>query len=188
MRHKLIYISCLVLLLAACSLTTEDAATPTPAPTQTPFVITATPEPNTPTPTATQEPAPTAQPARNATRVPTLVNCTPRADWVAYTIQAGDTLGSIAQANSTTVAALTQANCLADANFIYVGQPLRVPPSAATAQPTPEATEEPVTEPTEAATEAPATEEPISEPTEEPSPDTTQAPLPEATAETLGEE
>jgi LysM repeat protein len=53
-----------------------------------------------------------------------------------YTVQAGDTLGSIAAANGTTVAALEAANSLADPNMIMVGQVLALSgtaPSASTA-------------------------------------------------------
>jgi LysM repeat protein len=44
-----------------------------------------------------------------------------------YTVVRGDTLGTIAQRSGTTVAVLTQANCLANPNTISVGQRIRVP-------------------------------------------------------------
>lgn len=44
-----------------------------------------------------------------------------------YRVQRGDTLGAIAAGNGTTVAALMQLNNLADPNFIYVGQRIRLP-------------------------------------------------------------
>lgn len=48
-----------------------------------------------------------------------------------YTVAAGDTLGSIAAAHGTTVAALAAANHLADPNLIYVGQQLVLPAGTA---------------------------------------------------------
>jgi cell wall-associated NlpC family hydrolase len=63
-----------------------------------------------------------------------------------YTVQAGDTLSSIAEANGTTVAALVSANELADPNLILVGQVLSLgtatasAPTAATAATVPAAT------------------------------------------------
>ena len=53
--------------------------------------------------------------------------CRPRNDWAAYVVVRGDTLSRIARRFGTTVAALTSGNCLTNANFIYVGQRLRVP-------------------------------------------------------------
>jgi LysM repeat protein len=65
--------------------------------------------------------------------IPAQAQCTPRADWAAYTVQRGDTLSRIARASGTTVAALVQGNCLTTTR-ILVGQALRVP---GTATPTP---------------------------------------------------
>lgn len=54
--------------------------------------------------------------------------CVPRADWVyTYTVQAGDTLFSIAQRFGLTLAQLQTGNCIVNANLIAVGQVLRVP-------------------------------------------------------------
>lgn len=53
--------------------------------------------------------------------------CVPRTDWFVYTVQSGDTLNRIAARTNTTALQLAYANCLADANIIYVGQQLRVP-------------------------------------------------------------
>jgi LysM repeat protein len=50
-----------------------------------------------------------------------------------YTVQAGDTLGSIASSYGTTVAALAAANALANPNLIYPGQVLSLGAVAATA-------------------------------------------------------
>jgi LysM repeat protein len=46
---------------------------------------------------------------------------------VTYTVVAGDTLGAIAAAHGTTVAAIVAANNIADANAIDVGQVLVIP-------------------------------------------------------------
>lgn len=54
--------------------------------------------------------------------------CIPRSDWVyTYVVQAGDTLFSIAQRFGLTLAQLQSANCITNANQIFVGQILRVP-------------------------------------------------------------
>jgi LysM repeat protein len=44
-----------------------------------------------------------------------------------YTVQSGDTLGSIASKNGTTVDALAKANGIADVNALQVGQELQLP-------------------------------------------------------------
>ena len=54
-----------------------------------------------------------------------------------YTVQAGDTLSSIALRFGTTVKALTQANSIADSSSIFVGQILKIPLPNLTATPTP---------------------------------------------------
>lgn len=92
---------------------------------------------------ATPEPPPSATPG--PTRVPVTIDardnptdsdddgddttaaCTPRTDWLTYTVAAGDTLGSIAERTNSTIAALTQGNCLADPDQLTAGQTLRVP-------------------------------------------------------------
>ena len=117
----------------------------TPTPERIPTVITVerpTPGASTPTvptivPLSTQGPQPTS-PAPS---------CTPRNDWPVYTVEAGDTLYSIADRSDTTVDTLQAANCLADPNTIGVGQSLRVPkqpePREPAATPEPAATQQP---------------------------------------------
>lgn len=117
-------------LLPGCSLTLNlDPLFSTPRPGVTP-TTTARP---TATATVTVTPVrPT--PVANAA---TPVGCQIRTDWQTYTVVRGDTLGQIARRANTTVALLTQANCLANANTIFVGQQLRVPgPVATVAAPT----------------------------------------------------
>ncbi len=53
-----------------------------------------------------------------------------------YTVQPGDTLSKIAQRFDTTVAAIAQANGLANINLIYVGQQLIVPNGGGSTPPT----------------------------------------------------
>jgi murein DD-endopeptidase MepM/ murein hydrolase activator NlpD len=52
---------------------------------------------------------------------------------VAYTVQRGDTLTSIARAFGTTIAELQAGNCLLNPNSIRAGQQLLVPPGNLTA-------------------------------------------------------
>jgi LysM repeat protein len=138
------YLMVLVILGAsACSLSQTVTPTAEPEAAVVPTIASgeATAEPliiPSDAPEATAEPAvsnpPAAQlPAANNPAVasnakPVLVsNCTPRTDWQLYTVVAGDTLAQIGRRSGATVAALTSANCLADANRISVGQQLRVP-------------------------------------------------------------
>lgn len=56
-------------------------------------------------------------------------NCTPAqpAGWVTYTIQAGDTLSSIAFGSGSSVQDIATANCITNASSIQVGQTIFVP-------------------------------------------------------------
>lgn len=109
-------------LLAGCTLTfsfDEDSVTvsqPTAA-LDRPVIV-----------TATFIAAPTSPPPTTIMVQPTAVpNCTVQADWPVYTVVAGDTVSNLARRTGSTPAALVQANCLADANLIAVGQRLQVP-------------------------------------------------------------
>lgn len=69
--------------------------------------------------------------------------CTKQTTWPSYTVQAGDTLGTIAQRTNSTIAELTRANCLTNPSLIHVGNQLYVPnfpatPIPATAVPPPQ--------------------------------------------------
>ncbi|MFP4323252.1 MAG: LysM peptidoglycan-binding domain-containing protein [Anaerolineales bacterium] len=123
-RHIWLIFGILTILASACSLTAQDEETdnPTEAPTLVPA-----------TAFATQTPFLTATPRATATIAPTAVPpCTPRTDWPGvYTVQAGDTLFSIAQATNTTVNQLAQGNCINNPNDIVVGQTLRLPQAIA---------------------------------------------------------
>lgn len=63
--------------------------------------------------------------------------CRPRNEWATYVVVRGDTLSRIARRFGTTVAALTSGNCLTNANYIYVGQRLRVPKGGGGGDPAP---------------------------------------------------
>ncbi len=127
MKVKFVFVLLTLLASAGCNLSVNIIDNPAPTlptatrsnaiverPTNRPPTLTALPL----TPTVAQ---PTAVPA-----------CTPRTDWLLYTVATGDTLGRIAVRAGTSTATLIQANCLANANLITVGQSLRVP-----RQPTP---------------------------------------------------
>jgi LysM repeat protein len=125
--------------------------------------------PVTPTvsPTATQTGTPQASRTPTATPIP----CGPPAGWIAYIVQSGDTLYSLAQAYGTTVAALQFANCLGSSTAIQSGQTLRVPNVP---------TRTPVVTGTPTATASPTSPaSPTGAPTEPPPPTDTPVPYPE---------
>lgn len=70
---------------------------------------------------------PTAQATVTTLPTPTAAPCTPRTEWPSYTVKAGDTLGTIAQAAGSSIAELTAGNCLENPNLIEVGQTIYVP-------------------------------------------------------------
>lgn len=125
----------LALATLACSLGSgEDNAQPTSIPIiSRTATLSLTPTFGlTPSPTSQLRPTPTTdQLGGNNT---TTSNCVIRSDWPIYTVQAGDTLGIIAERISSTTGELTSGNCLANPDAIFVGQQLRVPrlPAAAT--------------------------------------------------------
>ncbi len=97
---------------------------------------------------AMEMPTPTSTP----TIAPTLTGCTPIEGWVTYVVAPGDTLSGIAARARTTASALVAANCLANADTIFVGQRILVPitigppPSTLRVTPPPEVTSPPVRE------------------------------------------
>ena len=119
----------LVLLIfsMACNLTTSSSGNdPTPISignslsTSTP---TGTPQ-NTATPGPTATATATTRPFATSTQ---FVSCVPNTTWPLYSVQQGDTLGTIAQRTGTTTDVLVSANCLTNPDVISVGQALRVP-------------------------------------------------------------
>ncbi len=135
----------LIISLSGCRLLAEQAQnTPEPIVTENPIASIQPTTAATLAPTATS--TPTAKPTTgtntntgsSAGNSGVVTPCAVRTDWVTYIIVSGDTLGKIAQRAGTTVAELTKANCLNDANLISVGQTLRVPVLLPTIQtPTP---------------------------------------------------
>ncbi len=106
MRYLLSTIA--ILLLAGCNL---SAATPTPR------VLPTVPPTDTP-----QELFPTA------ITTPINSNCpaTPN-NWIPYTVQAGDSLGALAQETSSTTNDLVTANCLSNPDQITEGTTIYLP-------------------------------------------------------------
>lgn len=141
----------LALLLGGC---TRPKPAPTPIPTPRPTLAPLT------TPQQTLAPfeatsTPTLQP--EVTPQPTQPGVTPQAPqptptpqppqgYINYTVKWGDTLESIAYQFGTTVEELVRINNLANPNFIYVGQVLKVP-GTAQAAPTPSAVSEYIVQP-----------------------------------------
>jgi LysM repeat protein len=114
-------------------------ATRTPKPTFTPAGLVVA----TPTPTLGPEPTPTIE----ATAAPvSSPSPPPSPSPITHVVQAGETLSEIARMYDTTLEAIVQANDLADANAISVGQVLLIP-SSAPETPTEEATTEPIPTP-----------------------------------------
>jgi LasA protease len=134
---------CLSCLATAC--VARTASSPSGPPTYDPFVPlqgSAVPSGGTASsvPTRTAGPTPTLAPlsvlvpTRNpgrllATPTPDRIHAlpTPRQKSKQYTVQAGDTLGSIAESFGVSAESLQQANGISDANLLSVGQTLEVP-------------------------------------------------------------
>lgn len=118
-----------------------DTATPTASPT---IAATETPVPDTPTPLPTETPEPDI-----------------------YVVQEGDSLWLIAEEYRISMNAIQLANELIDANAIFVGQELVIPPSSddAEAPPPPTETVEVIAETAESsATHSPSDSEPTTPP------------------------
>lgn len=108
------------LALVACNLSTAPP-TPTVSPaTEIPlFFPSVTPFPNLiggVTPNAPNVPVEGANP-----------NCPLPPGWITYTVESGDSMGLLAQQTDSSIPELTQANCLDNADQIYVGQVLYLP-------------------------------------------------------------
>ena len=89
---------------------------------------------------------PVTEEAATTPRVPAAASPTPPAPLVEYTVQAGDTMGAIAQAYGISIGDLMAANGLTDPNMLHVGQTLVIPvdsPPTPTSGPSAEAVLEP---------------------------------------------
>jgi LysM repeat protein len=140
-----IYSLLIITLLVSCAPSTPSVVYPTYDPflpvaqdTLTPAVtLTSSPVPPTSTrePTPTRAPlsitlpiaAPTDQPFNTPTPDAERVLPTPRQDTDQYTVQAGDSLGYIAERYGISVKTLMEANSITDANLLTVGMVLTVP-------------------------------------------------------------
>ena len=80
------------------------------------------------TPTALP-PSPQQEDSSNQpeTQIETTPECVIRTDWPVYIVQPGDILTLIADATGSTIAELTEANCLTNPDNLDRGQELRVP-------------------------------------------------------------
>ncbi|PJF34868.1 MAG: hypothetical protein CUN49_13470 [Candidatus Thermofonsia Clade 1 bacterium] len=107
------------------SFTLAPSATFTPSPTATPTLFVPTFPPELLTPTLT--PLGIA----SAPETP----CVPRRGWLPHTVQAGETLFSLARRTQISVAELARANCLANPSRLVVGSVIYVPRLPATATP-----------------------------------------------------
>jgi LysM repeat protein len=105
--------------------------------------------------------------------------CVKRSDWVAYRIEQGDTLYSIAVNHGISVAELKQANCLEGDNILE-GAILLVPYVAPTSKPPATSTPKPTAVDTETATPAP-TDTPTPTGSGTPSPTATETATPTPT-------
>ncbi len=121
MRARVLIISVLALVLAACGAQTaqnEGAPTPTMTPRPT-FTATAVP---TATPMPTNTPLPTPTPAVTDTPIPEPTP-TPRI----HVVQSGETLSGIAAAYGVTTQDLIDANDISNPSLVVVGQELKIP-------------------------------------------------------------
>ncbi len=120
--------------------------------------------------TATVIPSATTPPT--STPTPEIV-CVPNPDWIAYTVQPGDNLFTLAQQTGTTTEAAIEANCLEEPVVLSINQKILLPRRVATATPTPTTTLTTVTP-----TATPTQFQPVPAPSE---PTDTPAPQPTAT-------
>ena len=126
--HPVIVLAVLLLAAVACNLGSGGDQNTQPTPTLFPSLTPSLAAAGTPTPTLAPSQTPTGAALPNSGQVPpTQTNCSPQTGWPVYTVVAGDTLGVIAQRTGSTVAQLVTANCLSNAELIYVGQKLYVP-------------------------------------------------------------
>lgn len=137
--------------------TSTPSLTPTPVPSDTPTATLVPPVQTTEIPaTPTDTPIP---PPPTSTDTPTIIvvtatsppevdRCPPPQNWVSYTVQAGDTLNTLAIRTNISIFDLQQANCLAS-SIIQPGQEIHLPfiPPSPTDTVTPTATSPPPSNP-----------------------------------------
>lgn len=118
--RRLLMCALLTVAVVACNLTTAPA-TPTPPrfPTEQPLLIASI----TPLPGAVFTPP---APDGSGIIAPD-PNCPIPVNWVAYTVETGDSMGLLAQQTSSSVQEIANGNCIADPDSLYVGQVLYLP-------------------------------------------------------------
>lgn len=109
----------------ACNLTTTP-----PTPTARPALPTPTNFSAAPTLFASITPLPGLGGGVSPTQPPGSNTCpsTPP-NWIPYTVEAGDSIGALATATSSTIQDLVNANCLTDPDTLFTGQVIYLPRS-----------------------------------------------------------
>lgn len=120
MRKPIISLILLLLPLLACNLT-RTPPTPTAQPTIPPQATSIAP-----TLFASITPLPGGGTVPTQA-VPANSNCIPPTGWIQYTIEAGDSLGALAQDTGTTMQDIITANCLSDPDTLFTGQVIYLP-------------------------------------------------------------
>lgn len=121
MHKTIISLVLLLLPLLACNLS-RTPPTPTAPPATAPQATSIAP-----TLFASITPLPGGGGSIVATTPPSGTTCTPPAGWVPYTIEAGDSLGALAQDTGTTMQDVINANCLSDPDTLFTGQVIYLP-------------------------------------------------------------
>ena len=152
-NNFLFVILIIVVLLISCQKEPQQTATVVAVvPTQTTAVL-AQPNPAVATELAIEALEATTAPTAQPTETPTSQQCVPPEGWVAYTIQPGDTLLSLANATGITIADIKAANCMLQ-DLLVAGEKLYLPflpppppPPPAPVIPAPPVTAEPPASP-----------------------------------------
>lgn len=142
--YTILRFAAFVLLLSSCTTTVPTESYPTydpfapingtsaaPLPMQTGIFVVDTQTPHGPAPTRAPITVNTSSPnAFPGTPTPDAPHAlpSPRQSMDSYTVQAGDTLGSISQSYGISLDSLMTANGLDETTILYVGMPLTIPP------------------------------------------------------------
>jgi LysM repeat protein len=107
----------------ACNLTTTP-----PTPTARPVQPTPTNFSGAPTLFASITPLPGLGGGVSPTQAPSST-CPPPPNWIQYTVEAGDSITALANATSTSIQDIVNANCLSDPDTLFTGQVIYLPRS-----------------------------------------------------------
>jgi hypothetical protein len=99
-----------------------------PTPTQAP-VIPTVPSNNPGSPTLFPSITPLGGVGQPIATQPAGGTCNVPVGWIPYTVEAGDSLGALAEATQSTVQDLVNGNCLPNADTLFVGQAIYLPRS-----------------------------------------------------------